>query len=60
MGLLDDVEDVLDGGGKERTKYEYECGACGCVWRTTVSPHSAQCTDCHADDNLTLLSESAE
>lgn len=56
MGLLDDIENDLDGGGEERTRYEYECDACGTTWRTTVSPSIARCTECSNDD-VTVLSE---
>jgi ribosomal protein L37AE/L43A len=57
MGLLDDVEDQLGGGGDERTRYEYECDDCGSTWRTTVSPTIACCTEC-GSDAATVLSES--
>ncbi|MWG34019.1 hypothetical protein [Halomarina oriensis] len=54
MGLLDDVEDALGGGGEERTRYEYECDACGATWRTTVTPRIARCTECNGGDVTTL------
>jgi Zn finger protein HypA/HybF involved in hydrogenase expression len=57
MGLLDDVEDQLGGGGDERTRYEYECDDCGSTWRTTVSPSIARCTACDGDE-VTVRSES--
>jgi len=59
MGLLDDVEDALDSGGEQRTRYEYECEECGSTWRTTVSPGIARCTECDGDE-VTLLSRSDE
>lgn len=57
MGLLDDIEKELDSGGEERTRYEYDCGACGATWQTTVSPRIARCTECGNDD-VTVLTDS--
>jgi rRNA maturation endonuclease Nob1 len=59
MGLLDDVEDQLGGGGDERTRYAYECDACGATWRTTVSPRIACCTECGGDD-VSVVSETGD